>query len=103
MQVIRATVKTETASNLFKDGRNTVFGVYLFHGAKRSQRVPFAYAQPKIISPLHSKAKEFVMSVENIVLGEGLNPSFNSCSWKIEVSLGARYSGWSGLYTAFGL
>jgi hypothetical protein len=30
MQVIRATVKTETASNLFKDGRNTVFGVYLF-------------------------------------------------------------------------
>jgi hypothetical protein len=43
------------------------------------------------------------MSVENIVQGEGLTPSFNSCSLKIEVSLGARYSGWSGLYTAFGL
>jgi hypothetical protein len=103
VQVIRATVKTETASNLFKDGRNTVFGVYLFHGAKRSQRVPFAYAQPKIISPLRSKTKEFVMSIETIVLGEGLNPSFNSCSLKIEVSLGARYSGWSWLYTSFGL
>ena len=96
-------MKTETASNLFKDGRNTVFGVYLFHEAKRSQRAPFAYAQPKIISPLRSKAKEFVVSVENIALGEGLNPSFNPCSLKIEVSLGARYSGWSGLYTAFGL
>jgi hypothetical protein len=103
MQVIRATVKTETASNLFKDGRNTVFGVYLFHGAKRSQRVPFAYAQPKIISLLRSKTKEFVMSIETIVLGEGLNPSFNSCSLKIEVSLGARYSGWSWLYTSLGL
>ena len=43
------------------------------------------------------------MSVENIALGEGLTPSFNPCSSKIEVSPGARYSGWSGLYTAFGL